>query len=291
MYKIGLVVLNYNSSDDTLKCVSQLLSFERDYHIIIVDNNSPDGSAEIISKEFSGVEHVDVICNKNNLGYSAGNNLGIKYAISNYDVDIVGVLNPDVIIPNKDVIEKIADVLMSDSGYAIAGGVAITAEREYKISNSCWNIPTAKEIVWNHFLLNKGKKPLEKLKMCANNVALTECIAGCFFMAKASVIDELGYLDENVFLYNEENILGIKCRNKGYKEVIVLDQFYIHNHIWKNDRKKSLKAKLKTVDLGYESRKYLCEKYYDKKLLPLLRMVQVANRLVISIGALKHLMK
>jgi GT2 family glycosyltransferase len=287
MEKIGLVVLNYNSSDDTITCVNRLLSFNKGYHIIIVDNNSADDSVAKINEAFDAVTNVDIICNKKNTGYSAGNNLGMKYAVSHYNVDIVGILNPDIIISNGDVIDEIAKVLLSDNKFAVAGGVLITPKNEYNISDSCWNIPTAKEIVFNHFMFNKRRQKSLRLKMCTDNAALTECIAGCFFLAKASVMEEMGYLDENVFLYNEENILGIKCKKYGYKEVIVLDQFYIHNHIWKSEKHKPLKARLAVSKLGYKSRKYLCQTYYDGKLLPLLSLLQFANTMVLILSSAK----
>ncbi len=287
MENIGLVVLNYNSSGDTIACVNRLLSFNKGYHIIIVDNNSADDSVSKINDAFADVSDVDIICNEKNTGYSAGNNLGIKYAVSHYNVDIVGILNPDIIILNENVIGEIAKVLLSDSKYAVAGGVLITPTKEYSISESCWNIPTKKEIVLNHFMFNKRKKKNMRLPMCADNAALTECLAGCFYLAKASVMKEIGYLDENVFLYNEENILGIKCKRNGYKEVIVLDQFYIHNHIWKSERSKSLKSRLLISNQGYKSRKYLCQTYYNSKLLPLLSIIQLANTMVLIFSAAK----
>lgn len=289
MYKVGLIILNYNSADDTISCVKKLNSFNKEYQIIVVDNCSTDNSLDMIRSELKEISHVDIICNKRNAGYSAGNNYGMKYAIDKYGVEIIGVLNPDVIILDENFIQNICVALMSNKDYAVAGGVALNAEREYNINFSCWNIPTSGEVVRNHFLLNKRQAKNRNLKMLGENFAETECVAGCFFLAKTDAIKKLGFLDENVFLYNEENILGIKCKNEGYKEIIVLDQFYIHNHKYKKKEKTTFKKKILMTRNGYESRKYMCSTYYKKSLLPMLFIVEMANRIYLMGCYLKNL--
>lgn len=289
MYKIGLVILNYNSADDTIDCVKRLISFGKTYRIIVVDNCSTDDSASKIADELSHLDRVDIIYSDCNRGYSAGNNLGIKYAISKYGVDVIGILNPDVIISKSTVIDNICKVLMSNENYAVAGGVTLNAEREYNINFGCWNIPTSKELVCNHSLLKKRSVKNRSLKMVEDNIALTECVAGCFFLAKAAVMEKIGLLDENVFLYNEENILGIKCKRAGYKEIVVLDQFYIHNHKYRKKEKIPFRKKITITKNSYMSRKYLCRTYYSKKLLPLLWFVEMLNRFYLMLCYIKNL--
>lgn len=289
MYKVGLVVLNYNSADDTISCVKRLNSFNKAYHIIVVDNCSTDNSLDRIRAELKEMSHVDIICNERNAGYSAGNNYGMKYAIDKYGVEILGVLNPDVIISNENFIHNICIALMSNKDYAVAGGIALNSEQEYNINFSCWNIPTSREVVRDHFLLNKRKIKNRNLKMLGENFAETECVAGCFFLAKTDVMKKKGFLDEKVFLYNEENILGIKCKKEGYKEIIVLDQFYIHNHKYKKKEKTPFKRKIQMTKNGYESRKYMCLTYYKKSLLPVLFAVEIVNRIYLMGCYLKNL--
>lgn len=289
MYKVGLIVLNYNSADDTISCVKRLSSFNKAYQIIVVDNCSTDNSLDKIKSELKGMNHVDIICNERNAGYSAGNNFGMKYAINKYGVEIVGVLNPDVIIMDENFIQNICVAMMSSKDYAVAGGVALNAEREYNINFSCWNIPTSREVVRDHFLLNKRKIKNRNLKMLGENFAETECVAGCFFLARVDAMEKLGFLDENVFLYNEENILGIKCKKEGYKEIIVLDQFYIHNHKYKKKETTTFKKKIQMTNNGYESRKYMCLTYYQKSLLPRLFAVEMANKIYLIGCYLKNL--
>lgn len=289
MHNIGLVVLNYNSAEDTIYCAKKLASFDKGYHIIVVDNQSTDGSLMKIKAELSDIKNVDIICSESNNGYSAGNNYGMRYAIKQYDADVVGILNPDVIIPNENVIDKICEALFSNEQYAIAGGAALNAEREYNINFSCWDIPSSKDLVRDHLLINGRTTKNRSLATVNNNIALTECVAGCFFLAKTSAMERMGFLDENVFLYNEENILGIKCKRAGYKEIVVLDQFYIHNHRHKKGEKVPFKKKIKMTHNGYVSRKYLCETYYSKNALPALWCIELLNKMYLTLCYLKNI--
>lgn len=72
MYNISIIVLNYNSTEDTISCVNKINSFAGGYHIIVVDNCSPDNSFDIIKKHFKGDHNVDVIKTGSNDGYSSG---------------------------------------------------------------------------------------------------------------------------------------------------------------------------------------------------------------------------
>ncbi|MGZ1160603.1 glycosyltransferase, partial [Lactobacillus delbrueckii subsp. bulgaricus] len=73
MYNISIIVLNYNSTEDTIFCVNKINSFDGDYHIIVVDNCSTDNSFDIIKRHFKEDHNVDVIKTDSNGGYSSGN--------------------------------------------------------------------------------------------------------------------------------------------------------------------------------------------------------------------------
>lgn len=290
MDDLALIILNYNSAEDTVACVRQLLSFNSNFRIIIVDNHSTDDSYRIIQAAFSEQFYVDILQAPENGGYSAGNNLGMKYAEKDIHVKIIGILNPDIIIPNLEVLTKMKAALISHKRYAIIGGCAINAYHEYNPCFSSWDIPTPVEIVINHCLLNRRMQQGRNFKMLGDKLAQVECVAGCFFLAKLAIMRELGYLDENVFLYNEENILGIKCKKKGYIELIALDQFYIHNH--KHDlKRKPWKKMIYGQKKGYDSRRYLCKSYYSVRLLPLLWIVEIMNRMYLFVFYFKNKIK
>lgn len=281
MEDLALVILNYNSYNDCTVCIDQLLSFEEKFHIILVDNSSTDESYEKLKNKYSDVKGVDLIKTNSNGGYSAGNNFGIKYAIKKYGVKTVGIMNPDVVIPDAEVFKVMLNELYMDDSFAIIGGSAIDIDGRYNINGSSWDIPTLKKLILNHSLISNRKMSPRALPMIAPKLARVDCVIGCFFLAKVSHMKAMDFFDENVFLYNEENILGIKCKKLGYKEVLALDQFYYHNHK-KRSGNIAFKQKVLATKNSYESRKYLCRTYYSKSALPFLWIIEMVNRIYLA---------
>ena len=106
-------------------------------------------------------------------------------------------------------------------------------------------------------------------------------------MIKEDIFKQVGYFDENVFLYNEENILGIKLRKYGYKAAVILDQYYYHNHNFSKDKNKTLLNKMKMLGIRFTSRKYLISTYYSSILIPFLFLVEFINGSKIALGHIK----
>ncbi|MDD3999771.1 MAG: glycosyltransferase, partial [Bacilli bacterium] len=79
---VGIIILNYNSAEDTIKCIASIEKFTKiSYKIYIVEGASKDNSFNILSDFFSGNNKIKIIQTKYNGGYSYGNNLGVKMAI------------------------------------------------------------------------------------------------------------------------------------------------------------------------------------------------------------------
>lgn len=285
---LALIILNYNSADDTIACIGKLIEFDQPYHIIVVDNQSTDNSLMQITAAVGSYKNIDIIQSKNNGGYSAGNNYGIRFAKEKYHVRYVAILNPDVLIPDINVFTRLLDVLERNERVAVIGASVINAENEYNPNLSCWNIPSSKDLVLDHFLLNRRKFKSRNFKLIEKAVAQVECVAGCFFIARLEALENVGLLDENVFLYNEENILGIKLKKAGYIEAVALDVFYIHNHKYKRTVDVSFRKKIQTTSNGYRSRKYLCSKYYSKSYLPFLWCVEQLNKCYLIVAYFKN---
>ncbi|WP_423832267.1 glycosyltransferase [Streptococcus equinus] len=289
MDKLALIILNYNSSEDTISCVEKLISINEEYHIIIVDNQSTDNSLIEITEHFQGEKNIDIIQTESNGGYSFGNNFGIRYAKTKYNIKYVAILNPDVIVSNLNIFERLIEVLEKNDNIALVGATVINSRNEYNPNFSFWNIPSKLEVVTNHFILNRifSKSKAITSRMVEQGVIEVDCVAGCFFIAKLNVLEEIGYLDENTFLYNEENILGIKLKQKGFREAVVLDQFYIHNHKERKKSNISFRKKVFSGEHGYHSRYYMCKTYYSRLLLPFLFLVELMNRIILGCSYFK----
>lgn len=286
---LAIILLNYCSADDTINSVKHLLSFNKSFHIVVVDNSSPDGSYKKLDNFFKDSSQVDVLETGANLGYAAGNNYGIRYAAKCYDIETIVVMNPDVTIPSSDVIEKLCALLFSDRKCIFVGGCPLNHCNNDKPMPMGWDIPGALEIFLNSclFIDSPDEKHRQRCIQIKDGIYRVECIAGCFFVAKYSLFKEIGFFDEGTFLYNEENILGIKAREAGYYSLVNSNLNYYHNHAMRKDPV-SLKRKLGSIDVGFDSRVYLVKKYYPKFVLPLLYLTHSLNKFFLLLAWFKQ---
>lgn len=286
--ELSIIILNYNCHTDVITCIDTIINFGLTMNIIVVDNNSSDNSYDILREYYKEHSNISFILNQYNGGYSYGNNVGIKYAINNFHAKYVGILNPDIIVTDASIFLEMCSALNKNEKLMIVGGSALNANKEYNPNNSGWNIPTATELLRYHFLINNRKKKKVKWEKIDENLAQVECVAGCFFVGKADALTEIGFLDENIFLYHEENVLGIKCKELGYLEGILLNKFYIHNHKRAKKGTETFRKKITTTKNLYESTKYLCRMYYSKWLIPILFIIEVFNRCYLSLAYIKN---
>lgn len=278
MNEIGVVVLNYMKYELTKQCVDALLALQASIQIVVVDNNSPNESYKKLSQYFEAPTSVEVVKNKENSGYAAGNNVGIRYLFKHYDnIRFVCIMNPDVQVTYKELFENLKNKLEDNDDIAIMTGVMRGVDNR-PVATTYWNVPKKREIALGHSVLWKKEYPINT-NLPASLIRV-EVVPGSFFMVKRVVYEQLGGLDEGTFLYNEENILGYQIRNLGMTEALSLDDYYIHNH--PKGPREALKIKLSSRKVGNQSRRYLCHKYYGKLDAALLEGVIAANYIIIT---------
>lgn len=278
---LALIILNYNSYDDTVHLVDQLIEFCADYHVIIVDNASPDGSGKRLMSRYEDMRIVDVVMAGVNGGYGAGNNVGFRYAEDKYGADVMAVLNPDVEIPDLGVINTMHETLMSDERIGIVGSVIGDRESNADLNHSAWPVVTARQFARKQSLFSRRYAvPFECIHITADIVRVG-CVAGCFFMIRTETLHDVGYYDEDMFLYNEEDVLGIKCQLKGWKVVLALSCAYFHNH-HDSDGILTFDQKIHATNASYVSAKYVCREYYDGRGLVTLWMAEATNMLYLA---------
>ena len=256
MSKVGMIILNYNDYETTSNYLKTINNYKSLNKIIVVDNNSTDGSFDKL-KGFKN-EKIDIIKTDNNNGYSSGNNYGIKYMNDNYDIDYVIISNPDISVTDS-VIERLTKDL--DNNEDISLVAPIINQLGEKIRG--WRLPNIKdEILSNiNFYHRKVEKnlryPDEKY---TGNLTRVEVVSGCFFMIRNSVLGMVRNFDEGTFLYYEENILGQKLKNIDKKSFIDNEASVTHNLSVSVDKSFNSIKKYKILK---QSQKYYV-KYYLK---------------------------
>lgn len=221
--KNGIVILNYNDSDNTKLILEEIKDFKILDAIIVVDNHSTDQSVEVL-KTFEN-KKIKIVEANENKGYAAGNNVGIKYLIDHFEVDNIIISNPDIIVTEKEIEKLIKD--LEDKRISV---IAPQIKEPLGISRG-WKLPTfLSELVSNipffrRFEFSLLKYPKEEYKKKLTQV---DVVKGCFFIIKKEVLEDIGLFDENTFLYYEEIIMAKKLQEKGYTTYVDNEVKVIH---------------------------------------------------------------
>lgn len=209
--KNGMVILNYNDSENTTQIINEIQDFKIVDYIIIVDNKSTDDSVKKLKKLEN--KKIKVVVASENKGYAAGNNVGIEYLIHNYKVDNIIISNPDIVVKEEQIKTLIQDLKNKEIS-VIAPNI-----KEPKRITRGWKMPTFfSELVSNIPFLRRYEIKIlgYSKKDYESTLTKVDIVEGCFFIIKKEVIEDIGYFDENTFLYYEETILAKKLKEKGY---------------------------------------------------------------------------
>lgn len=199
--------------------------------IIVVDNNSSDGSNEMLQKEFPQVKHLR---NAENLGFSKANNKGVAQAKGDY----VLILNPDTVL-QESTLSEILQFSENQSHFGAAGVRFIDGSGKF-LPESKRNFPNLK--VAGAKLLGYSKH------YYANHIpqeatAEIDILTGAFMFVKKTVYKEVGGFDEDFFMYGEDIDLSYRITKAGFKnyfvgsckvihfkgESTIKDKFYLQN--------------------------------------------------------------
>ncbi len=206
-HTIGVVVLNWNSADDSIACVkSLLLQSYKNLLVIIIDNNSSDNSPERL-KQFAD-SHPNVVFRHNsvNLGFTGGINTGIRYCLDK-KINYVALLNPDA-TADKNWLSSLHDELISHSDTGIVTGLFINKQTGLCDSTgefyTTWGLPGPR---------NRG----DDVKKTPTKSDYVFGASGGDALYRASVFDTIGLFDEHFFMYYEDVDISFRAQLAGFK--------------------------------------------------------------------------
>lgn len=258
--KLAFVILNYKQSDLVIRDVNNLSEIEPESCFLIIDNNSQDGSVERFEDEFKGIDRIVVIKNDVNCGYAKGNNIGIKKAVELFDPEFIAIMNPDVVVFDKETINIILDSFKKDDKLALCTGLMLDGKKNLDYKKIAWKIPNKlQDCLLNlPFLSRFSITKYKTLKIEDSGLAYVEVIPGSFFIARTRHFLELGLFDESTFLFCEERILALKAKENNFRVAVVPKVFFIHDHKFENV---SLKTRITMYFELLKSRFYFNKKY------------------------------
>lgn len=229
--RLAIIVLNYNDGDTTVDYVNSIKDYKNINKIVVVDNNSTDDSFEKMKS--LECKKIDVIKSDDNKGYAYGNNYGYRYLKEKYGkYDYICISNPDVYVENS-AIEKCIDFLDKNKDYAACAPRMYNRNDEpHRLSG--WKERTLKsDIRDSSFSLTKitnrsHEEMYDEDYFDYKPFRDVDALAGSFFIIRNDVFEKVGLFDENTFLYFEEDILGKKIRNLGFKLAVLTDIKFKH---------------------------------------------------------------
>ena len=204
---LSIVILNYNVRyflELCLRSVQAALS-DLDAEIIVVDNHSSDGSVDMVKHLFP---EIILIENKQNFGFSKGNNIGVAKAQGDY----VCILNPDTVVA-EDTFKTLLGYADSKLNIGIVGCQLIDGRGKF-LPESKRNIPTPLVAVKKILGLGKGYYAQH---LSESEIGVVDILVGAFMLIKKSIYQEVKGFDEDYFMYGEDIDLSYKVIKAGYQ--------------------------------------------------------------------------
>ncbi|MFY0626303.1 MAG: glycosyltransferase family 2 protein [Reichenbachiella sp.] len=204
---IGIIILNWNSSEVTCNCLMDFVKQGMNYSIIVVDNGSSDDSVVCIKAKFP---NITIIESPTNVGFAGGNNLGIRYCLDK-GYEYVMLLNNDTLFDEDFVAPMVQFLEQNDEVGAIQPKIYFNHDRSI-----IWNGGTK----FNPFsgethTYGEGKKD----NPAYNKIKKVPWITGCCILIRKSVIEKVGLLDEQFFIYYEDVDWSFRVAQAGLKLV------------------------------------------------------------------------
>lgn len=251
-FKTAIIILNYKSWKDTLKEIEDCVKLlEFDYRdIIVIDNDSPNDSLDKL-KNASKTKNFTFIAADKNLGYAAGNNIGMRFAKKN-GYKYGWILNNDIIINDSEILNKMITVMKRDSS------IAVVNPDIYAPNGYMFNRDAIRPSFWDMTLGIIHYKKKGRVIQNQGGYGYIYRPQGCCMLVDLDKLDEVDYMDENTFLYCEEPILAERLLKKHYHCACCCNTRVIHNH---STTVKTVFRKNKIAELNNISFKYYLKEY------------------------------
>jgi GT2 family glycosyltransferase len=199
---VFIIILNWNGLEDTLECLGSIDTLlYGNYRVIVVDNGSSDGSAPIIRRKHPSVT---IIENSENLGFTGGNNIGMRYAMEK-GADYIWLLNNDTVVAD-DTLKELVDYAEK---YKEAG---LLSPYIYFYDSPEMIQFRGSTVDWNNFDIKKLNTENDH-DLSGRDTDMV--LWGTALFIRRSTIETIGYLDEKYFAYYEDEDYCLRALKNG----------------------------------------------------------------------------
>ena len=217
MTKVFVIILNWNKPDLTLECLDSLSKLKTqgiEIVTVVVDNNTTDDSLTKLSK-------IKTIHNSTNLGFAAGNNVGIRYALD-HSAEYIMILNNDILV-HPDLVSNLVKTAKSTENLGAISPMIYFA-KGFEFHKSRYKKADLGKVIWyaggkvdwkNVYGSARAVDEVDAKKF--KRAEETDFSTGACMFVSASAIKKVGMFDERYFMYYEDTDLSIRLKKKGYK--------------------------------------------------------------------------
>jgi GT2 family glycosyltransferase len=223
--QVSIIILNWNGYKDTVECISSLKQIDyKNFQIVLVDNGSNINEAELLENDFTAIKAIRI---EENLGFSAGNNIGINYSLE-HKADFILLLNNDTIVEPK-FLEALVEKFLEDQQV----GIVAPQINYYSDRSHVWS--SGGKI---SKIRASGFADSDKLEsQLSTKEREVNFVSGCCMLVRREVFEKVGTFDENYFLYVEDTDLCYRTNKAGFKIVVTPKSKIFHkiNNSTKNN--------------------------------------------------------
>jgi len=227
MLDVSIIIISYNTREMTLECLKSVFEQTKDisFEVIVVDNDSSDGSAEKIETRFSDVNLIRSI---DNLGFAKANNYAAEIATGRYLL----LLNPDTVVLDS-AIKKLYEFAISSPGNRVYGGRTLFKDLTLNPS-SCWR----QQSLWSLACYSLGLTSLFRNSNVfdpesygswrRDTIREVDIVTGCFLLIEKEFWNVLKGFDLDFFMYGEDADLCFRAVKNGAIPIITPDATIVH---------------------------------------------------------------
>lgn len=241
MKSVAIIIVNYNGWRDTIECLESLRECSYPtYSVYVVDNGSKDESVEQIRNIEYRISNIKLLITESNLGFSGGNNVGIKKALED-GAEYVLLLNNDTVV-SKDFLTKLVGAAEGDLKIGIVGPKIYFADESGSLADARDKLaPIFKSRrIWFgggklNWLRTRGyhldygtQDDLCERSPTSYKLADIDYITGCCLLIKREVIDKIGLMPEDYFLYYEDVDWCLRAKQAGYRVMYTAEAYIWH---------------------------------------------------------------
>lgn len=248
---LSVIIITYKERELLRQCLQSVFDSRTDFRfeVIVTDSNSQDGSVEMVRAEFPQAKILD---NQKNLGFSKGNNVAIKQAAGR----LILLLNADTTV-RPDTLDLSVKYMHAHPGVGALGAKVILSNGQ--LDQACRRkFPNP----WNSFLRLFGFRSFSDYNISApiDQEVEVDAIMGAYFLVRKSVIDQIGLLDEEFFMYGEDLDYCWRIKQAGYKIV-----YYPQAEITHYKYGASKSVPFQAIKWAHTAMKIFYRKHYAKK--------------------------